>query len=77
MQRFLQEKYKARWEPISPNTRKGKLLWMIGKIGAVIDLLKKHGEAGVCAGARFRNNSVEELADVLMCDHDVLLCYAI
>ena len=50
---------------------------MIGKIGAVIDLLKKHGEAGVCAGARFRNDSVEELADVLMCDHHVLLCYAI
>lgn len=43
MQKTLQEKYKDRWETISPETGKNKLLWMIGEIGEVIDIIKKHG----------------------------------
>ena len=41
MQRELQDKYKDKWEPISPETGKNKLLWMIGEIGEVIDIIKK------------------------------------
>ena len=43
MQIALQEKYKDKWEKISPETGKNKLLWMIGEIGEVIDIIKKHG----------------------------------
>ena len=43
MQRDLQDKYKDKWEPISPETGKNKLLWMIGEIGEVIDIIKKNG----------------------------------
>ena len=43
MQRELQDKYKDKWEPISPETGKNKLLWMIGEIGEVIDIIKKNG----------------------------------
>ena len=43
MQKTLQEKYKAIWEGISPDAGKNKLLWMIGEIGEVIDIIKKHG----------------------------------
>ena len=42
VQRLLQEKYKDKWEPIGPETGK-KLLWMVGKIGGVIDIVKKNG----------------------------------
>ena len=43
MQRALQEKYKGRWEPICPATGQNKLLWMIGEVGEVIDVIKKNG----------------------------------
>lgn len=43
MQRTLQEKYKDKWEGISPEVGKNKLLWMVGEIGEVIDIVKKHG----------------------------------
>lgn len=33
MQEQLQEKYKDKWEHISPEVGKNKLLWMIGEIG--------------------------------------------
>ena len=43
MQKTLQEKYKHKWESISPEIGQNKLLWMIGEIGEVIDIVKKNG----------------------------------
>lgn len=43
MQKALQEKYKDKWEPLSPELGKNQLLWMISEIGEVIDIIKKHG----------------------------------
>ena len=77
MQRILQEKYKDIWKPICPDRGKDQLLWMIGEIGEVIDIVKKHGGEKACRDAELRNNLVEEMADVLMYYHDVLLCYGI
>ena len=77
MQRILQEKYKDRWEHISPEAGKHKLLWMVGEIGEVADLIKKNGEKAVCTEKTLRASLVEELADVLMYYNDVLLCYDI
>ena len=77
MQRALQEKYKDIWEGISPEVGKNKLLWMIGEIGEVIDIIKRHGGETACKDAELREQLVEELADVLMYYNDVLLCYGI
>ena len=77
MQRQLQEQYKGRWEPICPGTGKNKLLWMIGEVGEVIDVVKKHGDETACADPALRQHLVEELADVLMYYNDVLLCYGV
>ena len=77
MQRALQEKYKHRWEPIGPAAGQNKLLWMIGEIGEVIDIVKKHGGENASTDAALRQDLVEELADVLMYYNDVLLCYVI
>ena len=74
MQRALQEKYKDIWEGISPEVGKNKLLWMIGEIGEVIDIIKKQGGETACKDAELREQLVEELADVLMYYNDVLLC---
>ena len=77
MQKELQEKYKDKWQPISVDTGKDKLLWMIGEIGEVIDIIKKNGDRKAAEDSSIREELVEEIADVLMYYNEVLLCYGI
>ena len=77
MQRALQEQYKGRWAELSPEIGKNQLLWMVGEIGEVIDIVKKQGGETAAAGSETRKHLVEELADVLVYYNDVLLCYGI
>ena len=77
MQRALQEKYKDKWNPICPDRGKEQLLWMIGEIGEVIDIIKKHGGENASRDVDLRKHLIEELADVLMYYNDILLCYGI
>lgn len=77
MQKKLQDKYKDKWEPICPEAGKNKLLWMLGEVGEVIDIIKKHGGSKAAEDTEIRQYLVEELADVLMYYNDVLLCYGI
>ncbi|MDE7221009.1 MAG: nucleotide pyrophosphohydrolase [Oscillospiraceae bacterium] len=77
MQKILQDRYKDRWEPVSPEAGRNKLLWMIGEAGEVIDIIKKHGDIEASANVELRKELVEELADVLMYYNDVMLCYGI
>ena len=76
-QKALQEKYRHKWEPICPEIGQNKLLWMIGEIGEVIDIIKKNGGTEASADAALRAELVEEMADVLMYYNDVMLCYGI
>lgn len=77
MQRALQERYKDKWEPICPETGKNKLLWMVGEIGEVSDIIKKNGEEKALNDPALRHHLTEEMADVLMYYHDVMLCYGL
>ena len=77
MQRKLQEKYRDKWEPIEPATGKNKLLWMVGEIGEVIDIIKKNGDQKATRDDEIRKALVEEMSDVLMYYNDVMLCYGI
>ncbi len=77
MQIALQARYKEKWKPISPERGKDQLLWMIGEIGEVIDIIKKHGSEKASQDEGSRADLVEELADVLMYYNDILLCYGI
>ncbi len=77
MQVQLQEKYKDKWEPIGTETGQNKLLWMVGEIGEVADIIKKNGAQCALEDPQLRSSLVEELADVLMYYNDVLLCYGI
>lgn len=77
MQEKLQNNYKDKWESISPEVGKNKLLWMIGEIGEVIDIVKKHDGALANQDTDVRQELIEELADVLMYYNDILLCYNI
>lgn len=77
MQNRLQGKYRDKWEPICPETGKNKLLWLIGEIGEVIDIVKKNGSQKAVADPSLRKDLIEEMADVLMYYNDVMLCYGI
>lgn len=77
MQKNLQEKYKDKWEPICPEIGQNKLLWMIGEIGEVVDIIKKNGGRKASEDENIRQHLVEEMADVLMYYNDVMLCYGI
>ena len=77
MQQALQDKYKDRWEPICPETGQNKMLWMVGEIGEVIDIVKKHGAVNALTQEELRKDLVEEMADVLMYYNDVMLCFGI
>ena len=77
MQKALQEKYKEKWTPLCPEAGIRQLLWMIGEIGEVIDIVKKHGGEKACSDEDLRKDLIEEMADVLMYYNDILLCYGI
>ena len=77
MQQKLQKKYQDKWGALSPEIGKNQLLWLVGEIGEVIDIVKKHGGTKAAEDPRLRKDLVEELADVLMYYNDVLLCYGI
>lgn len=77
MQQRLQEKYRGKWEPIQPATGKNKLLWMLGEMGEVAEIIKKNGHAAIMEDASLRAHFVEEMADVLMYYGDVMNCFSI
>ena len=77
MQRILQDKYKDKWESIEPENGKNKLLWMVGEIGEVIDIVKKNGGTKASEDPALREHLIEEMADVLMFYNDAMLCYGI
>ena len=77
MQKALQEKYKHKWEALSPEMGKNQLLWMIGEIGEVIDIVKKYGGQKASTDEELRKDLIEEMADVLMYYNDVMLCFGI
>lgn len=54
MQQALQDKYKDDWEVICPDAGKHKLLWMIGEIGEVVDIVKKNGDTRMLADGELR-----------------------
>ena len=75
MQRELQEKYRGKWSPVEPATAKNKLLWGIGEIGEMIDIIKKQGDEAIMENSDTRKAFFEETVDVMMYLMDVLLCY--
>ena len=76
MQTELQQLH-PEWGGTPPSRGRDQLMWGIGEIGEVIDIIKKNGAETACSDETLRRDLIEELADVLMYYNDVLLCYGI
>lgn len=77
MQRELQELHRGDWGGVYPKKARDQLLWGIGEIGEVIDVIKKRGDDEIMNNPETRAHFVEELSDVWMYLCDVMLCYGI
>lgn len=77
MQEVLQEKYKHKWDALTIDKGRDKILWTIGELGEVIDIVKKNGEQKIADSTELKSHLVEELADVLMYYNEILMCYGI
>lgn len=77
MQVELQEKYKEKWPPVSPESARDKLLWMMIEAGEMADVIKKDGDERIMKERQSRDHFIEELCDTLMYLNDVMLCYRI
>lgn len=76
MQRELQQLH-PEWGGTPPERGSDQLLWGIGEIGEVIDIIKKRGDDEIMHNPETRRHLIEELADVQMYLADVMLCYGI
>ena len=63
MQLDLYEPHKEKWFPMEPEFGKDFVLFMVEEIGETIAILKKKGSQAI----------MNEMADVLMYYHDILL----
>ncbi len=77
LQKELQDKYQDLWGGLSFHKAKEQLLWLYGELGEVGDIIKKKGDAGIMNDPQVRSDFIEEMCDVLMYFHDILLCYNI
>lgn len=77
MQRELQDRHLDDWGGTPPERARDQLLWGIGEIGEVIDIIKKRGDDEIMHNPETRSHLIEELADVQMYLADVMLCYGI
>lgn len=67
----MQEKYKNKWEEISPEAGKHKLLWLLGEIGEVIDIIKKNGNTKSVEDKELNFSTVIGISGMMLCNVSV------
>ena len=73
LQKDLFELHKEKWSPLEPEFGKDFILFMVEEIGETIAILKKKGTSEVISDPVVREKFLEEMADILMYYHDILL----
>ena len=73
LQQALYELNTGTWSPMEPEFGKDSILYMMEEIGETIAILKKKGCEAVTTDKAVRAAFLEEMADILMYYHDILL----
>lgn len=71
----LFEPHKDKWPPMESEYGKDFILYMVEELGEVISIVKKKGGAAIVDDPSVREAFLEEMSDVLMYYHDILLRY--
>ena len=74
LQLELRRAYEDDWGPLCPEVAAPSLLWTVGEIGEVIDIIKKEGEDAIINDPETHAHFTEEVCDVLMHLTDMLIC---
>ena len=74
LQKELHRVYEDDWGELGPDVAMESLLWTIGEVGEVIDVIKKEGCDAIMNDGAVRSHFTEEVCDVLMHLTDFLLC---
>lgn len=69
----IQQTRHPEWGGLAPDKTPKSLLWLTGELGEVIDVIKKNDPARLLESSIPRTRFVEEMADVAMYFHDVLI----
>lgn len=77
LQQELFELHKNKWTPMKPEYGKDFILYMVEEIGEAIAIVKKKGTGAIMNEPNTREAFLEEMADVLMYYHDVLLRFEV
>lgn len=77
MQQKLYEQNRNHWAPMEPECGKDFILYMMEEVGEVIAILKKKGCSAVASDQEVRMAFLEEMADVLMYYHEILLRFGV
>ncbi len=71
------EKYGKEWIECKPENGHYSLLWAIGEMGEIIDIIKKQGHDTVMNDDEVRNDFIKEVVDVMMYMTDLINCFGI
>lgn len=74
---LLWERHKNEWSPMEPEYARNMLLWLVGELGEVMDIIKKDGEKAIMGNKRVREKMIEEIADCFMYLVEVLNRYKV
>lgn len=74
LQQELRNVYEDDWGQLCPEIATECLLWTVGELGEVIDVIKKHGTDEALNNPEVHAHLTEEICDVLMHLSDVMLC---
>ncbi len=77
IQAELHEKYGKDWFKRCPENGHYSLLWAMGEMGEIVDIIKKQGHEKIMADEVVRNDFVKEIVDVMMYMTDLMACFDI
>lgn len=77
LQKELYQLHEGEWTPVEPEYGHEFLLYLMEELGEVCGIWKKKGSRAIMENAAVRQAFLEEMADVLMYYHEVLLRYQV
>ncbi len=77
IQAQLFDKYGSNWINRTPENGHYSLLWAMGEMGEIADIIKKQGHDKIMEDEKVREEFLKEIVDVMMYMTDLMNCFDI